>query len=90
MTAHIKKYLGRAGWVLAILVAIIGSVYFANLALFNAWLTAFEKYQHALSQLKFRFWFFGLLSVISLALMVFLIVVFVKSIRKSKIHGRAP
>jgi uncharacterized membrane protein len=90
VTAHIKKYLGRAGWVLAILVAIIGSLYFANLALFNAWLTAFEKYQHALSQLKFRFWSFSFLSVVSLALMVFLIVTFIKSIRKNKKQGREP
>ena len=82
VSGHRKKRIRYLGFALGILGSAVAGYYFLNLAIFNAWLSAFEKHQDYLGTLKIRFWIFGSLFVVFLGLTIFLIVKWVKSINR--------
>ncbi len=59
-----KTWVSTLLFILVLLLYFFGFAYFGNLAIFNAWQTAFPKNEEAIELLNYRFWFFALCSLV--------------------------
>jgi hypothetical protein len=57
-------------------------LYFGNLSVFNVWQSAFPEHAPYLDQLEFRFWAFGILSLLCLGACVWITVKTIRQINK--------
>ncbi len=82
MDGQKKKRLRFASSALAIAASLIASYYFLNLTIYNAWLTGFPQNEPYLDIIKTKIWAFASIFLCFLALTMYLIVAFVKSLMK--------
>lgn len=79
------KYIANKTWlsVLIIIALAIVGLLLGNMAIFNAWQTAFPSNEPYLGILKTRFWLYGFLSLACIVLAITLSVLTVKRINKT-------
>ena len=78
----LKKKISLLAFYLLLCGYIFGFLYFGNLAIFNAWQSAFPENKDILAMLRIRFWKFGILCLLSLTAFIDHIVVKVRKSNK--------
>ncbi|WP_428240849.1 hypothetical protein [Gynuella sp.] len=64
MEKNDKAWVSTLLFISVLLIYCLGFAYFGNLAIFNAWQTAFPKNGEAIELLNYRFWFVALCSLV--------------------------
>lgn len=57
-------------------------VHSCNVSMYNAWQTAFPQNAHYLEEMSFRFWFYGIISMIAFGCAVALLLAIVRNINR--------